>query len=29
MGGIFGECRRVLKPGHGRLVFTFHQMVTL
>ncbi len=21
---IFGECRRVLKPGHGRLVFTFH-----
>jgi putative DNA methylase len=24
LGGIFGECRRVLKPGHGRLTFTFH-----
>ena len=24
LGGIFGECRRVLKPGHGRLAFTFH-----
>ena len=24
LGGIFAECRRVLKPGHGRLVFTFH-----
>jgi len=24
LGGIFGECQRVLKPGHGRLVFTFH-----
>ena len=22
--GIFTECRRVLKPGTGRLVFTFH-----
>ena len=21
---IFGECRRVLQPGHGRLIFTFH-----
>ncbi len=25
LGGIFGECRRVLRPGHGRLIFTFHQ----
>jgi len=24
LGSIFSECRRVLKPGHGRLVFTFH-----
>lgn len=24
LGGIFRECRRVLKPGHGRLAFTFH-----
>ncbi len=24
LGGIFGECWRVLKPGHGRLAFTFH-----
>jgi putative DNA methylase len=24
LGGIFLECQRVLKPGHGRLVFTFH-----
>jgi len=24
LGGIFKECRRVLKPEHGRLVFTFH-----
>jgi putative DNA methylase len=22
--GIFSECQRVLKPGHGRLAFTFH-----
>lgn len=22
--GIFSECRRVLKPGRGRLAFTFH-----
>ncbi len=24
LGGIFQECARVLKPGCGRLVFTFH-----
>jgi len=24
LGAIFDECRRVLKPEHGRLVFTFH-----
>ncbi len=24
LGGIFRECGRVLKPGQGRLVFTFH-----
>ncbi len=24
LGGIFSECRRVLKPEHGRLTFTFH-----
>ncbi len=24
MGEIFGECRRVLKPDVGRLIFTFH-----
>jgi putative DNA methylase len=24
MAAIFGECRRVLKPERGRLIFTFH-----
>ena len=24
LAGIFAECRRVLKPTHGRMVFTFH-----
>jgi adenine-specific DNA methylase len=24
LGGIFAECRRVLRAPHGRLVFTFH-----
>ena len=24
MSAIFGECRRVLKPVHGRLIFSFH-----
>ncbi len=24
MSAIFGECRRALRPGSGRLVFTFH-----
>ena len=24
MGGIFRECRRVLRPDCGRLIFTFH-----
>ncbi len=24
MTGIFGECARVLRPRHGRLIFTFH-----
>ncbi|MEW5989286.1 MAG: hypothetical protein AB1791_21885, partial [Chloroflexota bacterium] len=24
LGDIFGECRRVLRPGTGRLIFTFH-----
>ena len=24
LAGIFAECRRVLKPQHGRMVFTFH-----
>lgn len=24
MGAIFRECRRVLRPGSGRLIFTFH-----
>ena len=24
LGGIFDECRRVLKPERGRLAFTFH-----
>ncbi len=24
MGGIFHECRRVLRPDSGRLIFTFH-----
>jgi len=24
LGGIFRECRRVLKPDHGQLVFTYH-----
>jgi hypothetical protein len=24
MTGIFGECRRVLKEGNGRFIFTFH-----
>ena len=24
MGGIFRECRRVLRPESGRLIFTFH-----
>jgi len=24
LGEIFSECRRVLKSGHGRLIFTFH-----
>ena len=24
MGAIFGECRRVLMPERGRLIFTFH-----
>jgi hypothetical protein len=24
LAAIFGECRRVLRPGTGRLVFTFH-----
>ncbi len=24
MTGIFRECRRVLRPGSGRLIFTFH-----
>ena len=24
LGAIFSECNRVLKPPHGRLIFTFH-----
>jgi putative DNA methylase len=24
LGGVFRECRRTLRPGSGRLIFTFH-----
>ena len=25
MSAIFNECQRVLKPAHGRMIFSFHQ----